>query len=344
MILNIHNIVSIRLNNESTSIRAFIGDELGYFLDSDAASDLADIDIFFVKRIDNLEDFIDISDTLKYFKNTICCKYGGGHISIKCFDDNCSKMELYIEESVDSFWVLYVIEKLLMIILPMKGFLLMHASASVRNNIEATMYTGSKASGKTENVLKDVDSGCEFIGDEFIIADQNANCYCYPRRVNIHKFNTNRYWMILRKKILSEILNLRSLNSALPVFPARSYIEVLVRLIIRRSRYKGYIRLSIFDYLSQAVISSKAKIGKLIIFDNMKNSIESDSELIQYLHNSNMAEYFRRIEQDILMSIVDKNVKKIPLAKYVKKSMAIHDQILSEFVHSIDNFEILKKS
>mgnify|MGYP001223720098 FL=1 len=191
MILNIHNIVSIRLNNESPFIRAFIGDELGYFIDSD--SNLADMDIFFVKRIENLEDFTDISDSLKYFKNTICCKYGGGYISIKCFDDNCSKVELYIEESVDSFWVLYVIEKLLMIILPMKGFLIMHASASVRNNMEATMYTGFKASGKTENVLKDVDNGCEFIGDEFIIVDQNANCYCYPRRVNIHKFNTNRY-------------------------------------------------------------------------------------------------------------------------------------------------------
>ena len=340
MILNIHNIVSIRLNNESPFIRAFIGDELGYFIDSDPDSDLADIDIFFVKRIDNLEDFIDISDTLKYFKNTICCKYGGGHISIKCFDDNCSKMELYIEESVDSFWVLYVIEKLLMIILPMKGFLIMHASASVRNNMEATMYTGFKASGKTENVLKDVDNGCEFVGDEFIIVDQNANCYCYPRRINIHKFNTNRYWMILSKKILSEILNFRSFK----------YIEVLVRNIIRGSRYKGYIRLSIFDYLSHTVISNNAKIGKLIICNNRKmsshvfNSIESSSKLIQYLYNNNMDEYFNRIEKDLLMSIVDKNIKKTPLAKYVKKSMAIHDQILSEFVHSIDNFEVLKKS
>ena len=122
MILNIHNIVSIRLNNEPRSIRTFIGDELGYFVDSD--SDLSDIDIFFVKKINNLEDFIDISDSLKYFNNTICFKYGGGHISIKCFDDNCLKVEVYVEESVDSFWVLYLIEKLLMIILPIKGFLI----------------------------------------------------------------------------------------------------------------------------------------------------------------------------------------------------------------------------
>jgi len=337
-----HNIVSIRLNNESPSIRAFIGDELGYFIDSDSDSDsdLADIDIFFVKKINNLEDFTNISDSLKYFKNTICFKYGGRHITIKCFDDNCSKVEVYVEEFVDSFWVLYLIEKLLMIILPIKGLLIMHASASVRNNMEATMYTGFKASGKTENVLKDVDSGCEFIGDEFIIVDQNANCYCYPRRVNIHKYNTNRYWMILRKKILSEILNFRSLK----------YIEILMRHIIRGSRYKGYIRLSIFDYLSHAVICNNAKIGKLIICDNRKdssrvfNSIELSSKLIQYLHNNNIGEYIGRLEKDLLMSILDKNIKKAPIAKYVKKSMAIHDQILSEFVHSIDNFEVLKKS
>ena len=90
MILNIHNIVSIRLNNESPFIKAFIGDELGYFIDSDPDSDLADIDIFFVNRIDNLEDITDISDTLKYCKNTIFFKYGGGYISINCLDDNCS--------------------------------------------------------------------------------------------------------------------------------------------------------------------------------------------------------------------------------------------------------------
>ena len=44
------------------------------------------------------------------------------------------------------------------------------------------------------------------------------------------------------------------------------------------------------------------------------------------------------------MNIVDENIKKTSIAKYVKKSMAIHDQILSEFVHSIDNFKVLKKS
>ena len=66
--------------------------------------------------------------------------------------------------------------------------------------------------------------------------------------------------------------------------------------------------------------------------------------MIQYLHNNNMGEYFSRIEKDLLMSISDKNIKKTSIAKHVRKSMAIHDQILSEFVHSIDNFEILKKS
>jgi len=334
MILNIHNIVSIRLNNESPSIRAFIGDELGYFIDPDQDPDLADIDIFFVNRIDNLEDFTDISDTLKYCKSTICFKHGGGHISIKCFDDNCSKMEVYVEESVDSFWVLYLIEKLLMITLPTKGFFIMHASASVNKKLEGTMYVGFPSAGKTKRVLKDVDSGCEFIGDEFIIVDQNANCYCYPRRVNIHKYNTNKYWMILRKKILSEIFNLRSIK----------YIRILASHIIRGSRYKGYIRLGIFDYLSHTVISNNAKISKLIIFDDRKNSIKSVSELIQYLHNNNLGEYIFRIETDLLTSILDKNIKKMSIANHVRKSMANHDQILSEFVLSIDNFEMLKKS
>ncbi len=329
MILNIHNIVKIRLNNELCSIGTFIEDELGYFIDSDSDSDSIDIDIFFVKKINNL----------KYFENIICFQYGGGHISIQCFDDNCSKVEVSVEESVDSFWVLYLIEKLLMIILPIKGFIIMHASASVGDNMEATIYTGFKATGKTESVLKDVDSGCEFIGDEFIIVDENANCYCYPRRVNIHKYNTNKYWMILGKKILSEILNFRSFK----------YIEIFARHIIRGSRYKGYIRLSIFDYSPQTIIRNNAKIVKLVVYDDKKdnclafNSIESVSELIQFLHNNNMGEYFSRVEKDLLISAVDKNIKKTPIAKCVEKSIVIHDQILTKFVHSVNNFAILTK-
>jgi hypothetical protein len=248
-------------------------------------------------------------------------------------------VEAYVEESVDNFWVLYLIEKLLMIILPIKGFLIMHASAAVSNNMEATIYTGFKATGKTESVLRDVDSGCEFIGDELIIVDENANCYCYPRKINIHKYNSNKYWMILGKKILAEILNFRSLK----------YIEILAKHIIRGSRYKGYIRLSIFDYSAQTIIRNNAKITKLTIYDNKKgncrafNSIESTSELIQFLHNNNMGEYFSRVEKDLLISIVDKNIKKTPMAKYVKKSIAIHDQILTRFVQSVDNFEMLTK-
>ena len=338
MILNIHNIVNIRLNNESRSIRTFIKDELGYFIDSD--SNLADIDIFFVKKINNLKDFTDISDSLKYFKNTICLQYGGGFMSIQCFDDNCSKVEAYVEESVDNFWVLYLIEKLLMVILPTKGYIFMHASASTNNNMEATIYTGFQSAGKTKNVLEDIDQGDEFLGDELIIVDKDANCYCYPRRINIHKFNTNKYWRIFGKRILSEVLNLRPLK----------YIEMLMRHAIRGKSYRGYIRLSIFESSLKAVISNNARIVKLVLFDNKENdclafnSIESQSELTQYLLNSNLGEYFSRIEKNLLIGIVDENIQKISLSKCVKKSTALHTQILAKFITSVDKIEILTKS
>jgi len=329
MVINIHNIVNIRLNNEPHYVESFIKDELGYFVNSNLCS--VDIDIFFVKKIPDIVSCTSISGSLQFYKDSILIKYGGGRVSFKFSDIDFPKVEVCAEESIDSFCILHLIEKLIMLILPMKGYLMLHASATSDGNNGVSIYTGFQMAGKTKNALSDVEMGREFMGDEFVIVDSNANCYCYPRMVNINKYNTDKYWLILGKKILTGLWNFNLLK----------YLEVLAKHFIIGKKYKGHIRLNISSIFEQVVIKNTDKVTKLIICSGkdslcLFNSEDSTSEVINFLYKNNMSEFFNRIEKDLLLSLLDKDIQKTLVAKYVKKSISSHSKILEKFINSVE--------
>jgi hypothetical protein len=90
------------------------------------------------------------------------------------------------ERDISEWAIFLIIEKMMQIKFIERGYWFLHASGIEENN-EGRVYSSLHNGGKTQWVLKKIQEGAGFLGDDIVIADRKGYIYAYPRRVNIKK-------------------------------------------------------------------------------------------------------------------------------------------------------------
>ena len=82
--------------------------------------------------------------------------------------------------------------------LPTENKTLLHASSAVIKG-KAFVYCGWSHSGKTNGLLKCLEKGGEYLGDDKVIMDRNGKIHPYPLRINLFGYNFDANpWLIER--------------------------------------------------------------------------------------------------------------------------------------------------
>jgi hypothetical protein len=107
-------------------------------------------------------------------------------------NDFRSDEEIMADHILDSF-----VEPFLYYRLPSKGYSLVHGSAV--SNGTGILFYGLSNVGKTTMALQMVKEGCEFLGDDFVILNENGRLLSYPKRVNVEAHHLDAYPELIQK-------------------------------------------------------------------------------------------------------------------------------------------------
>ena len=325
--LNIHDFMVIKLSNMPLNITEFINNELGYFVVNKANS--CDVNINFVDKLKSKDKFRKTTNKLSYYSNKIRfeCDRGALILSLESITEyEClPKLNVSVENTVGKFYVLYIIEKIIMFLLPLRGGVVMHASAYA-NKEKCEIYISYQGGGKTKKVLNEVYNGADFIGDDLVIIDGYGNLYCYPRRINIHKFNISNYWEIFflmwYRKLFSKSFYM--------------YLIMFIKHVLYKQNFLGYIRLSLSEIFKNKtiVIAREKKCDNLLIFNyDFNKTINDNDRLSQFIMSNNLFELTSRIQNEVISSFIDSDSLNEEIKIYTKKSIISHRSILNSFIN-----------
>ena len=123
--------------------------------------------------------------------------YQGGRAAIPLKQTKNVIIE-YEKDTSPSFLFNTIFPPLLRRHLPTENKTLLHASSAVLNE-KAFVYCGWSHSGKTNGLLKCLEKGGKYLGDDKVIMDIDGKIHPYPLRINLFGYNFDANpWLIKR--------------------------------------------------------------------------------------------------------------------------------------------------
>jgi len=263
--INIHNLVGVGLDNSTAKINSFIKEEFFNFVQNQKLK--KNILIKFKSKITipknifrlNKNFYYDPKLKIFYFiKNNKILSYNiSGYFKDKIF--------IEIEKDFNKWFILYIIENTIYVLLSKKKFCMLHAGAVKKGN-SSNIILGPQGSGKTFYALDKIKEGYSFLGDEYILLNDKGICSSFPRPINFKKFHQNHYHEAFYYKWKS----LRNLEKF------KWFFKQIIKTFLLRADWQPMIRLRIGRVYPKTKIVIKTKINKIILkFGNKKKISKS---------------------------------------------------------------------
>ena len=198
------------------------------------------------------------------------------------------------------WFILYLIENSLYILMGRKNFCMLHAGA-IKKKQNAQLIFGPQGTGKTYEILKKINYGYDFLGDEYVFINNSKKCLAYPRKVNFKKYHEpyyklafTRYW--------------HSINFNEKLFLTKEFLKTL----LFRSNWKPLIRLKIRKVFPRVSIVRYAYINSVISKFNFAINNKNKTKLIKHLITDIQYEMLNRFKIPVscFKKINDKFMKK----------------------------------
>jgi len=327
---NIHNKVSIIVNDPSDEISIFLEQELNEF--SVSSLEKIDVEINFVKKIKIPISSIKLLKDF-YYDNQKKCLFlerDGKLISYYIDKFNDGYININVEYGFSKWFILYAIEKSLYVLMGRKKCCMLHAGAIVENG-KATVISALQAGGKTLQIINEVSNGAEFLGDDLIFVTENGECLSHPRRVNFNQFHGKHY--DIASKIHWESLHL--LNKIKWVFSKEK-----IKSLISSSCLRPTIRMSLSSiytsiHLPKRVIVDNVLIKIHALSENHKASMWSDSEYCNFLLENMRYEVTSHITPYISSLIACNDKYIVDISSYINDIEEERKRILLCFLGSV---------
>ena len=268
---SIHNIINIRLINPTSHVVAFVDDELDHFCQ--AASQEADVEIEFVNKIDVPDPVVYILRDMAYCEGRLYLEWKEGVVCFPVRDFVANQaVRVKAEKTISGWTTLLIIEKVLSFKAIEKGYCMMHSLCLLEDN-GIVLYGGMQGAGKTKLALKKLSAGSQFLGEEYVFMNSAGVAFCYPRGINVHRYQEEEYFRLrynpyLAKEIKRDIRKQTCLNTIrCLVYPVRSVRE---RVEMRISG-KRFIRANVRKLFPDLKIVESGQINKIVVFMKGRN-------------------------------------------------------------------------
>lgn len=153
-----------------------------------------------------------ISQNTKLTKEGILffCKEGG--VMVKCTEGH---YDLKVSSKLNPFKLFWILERILMLTLPSKGYAIVHASSYILND-RTELTFGLQGAGKSKRLHSKLKLNADYIADDLAIVDTKGMVYYYSRRMSIHpyltdvfsKYKNSNFKVFVKYHFFYQILNL----------------------------------------------------------------------------------------------------------------------------------------
>ena len=268
--INIHNIIGIKIKNPSIEIRKFFKEEFYNFIQHKN-----------IKRniLINFKDKIVLPKNIKKLQNnffydlkfkTFYMKKEGKILSYNLSSYFKNQILVNVEKGFNIWFILYVIENTIYLLISKKKICMLHAGA-VKKNKTSHIILGPQGSGKTLYTLNKINEGYSFLGDEYVFLKRDAECLSFPRAINFKKFHNKHYKLAFK-------YNWNSLKVSKKI---QWIFKQLLKTMLLRPNWKPMIRLRLGKVYPHIKIINKTKINKIIFNFQNKRKI-SNKKLYSY--------------------------------------------------------------
>lgn len=339
LLFSIHNIFNVLLINPSVKIGNFIKDELWYFERNELEN--ITLEIEFVAKIDTPEEFIYLQKNCVYSDGCLYLMTEGGKLYIPIKEIADSKINAKAERNLSEWVVLHLIEKLMSLKIIEKGCSMLHALC-VEEEGDINLYAGLQGVGKTKLALRKLRNGAKFLGEEYVIVNRNSTVFCYPRGMNVHRFQEEEYYKLRYNTCLSKQINRESfflylLGILRIIFSPMKRIR---RMIDARLNGKKIFRVNVKSLYPDVQIVESGQLNNILVFFKghlpllFKNSWEEE-RYIHFLAINNNIERLESISQciDSFWAYGDQYSNK--LQKYLNRMLLEERKIIGDALRKL---------
>lgn len=269
--INLHNLIGVEVKNSPLLVKKFLKEEFFHFIQNKNIKQ--NINIVFKDKIIVPQNSIRLKKNFYYHPElkTFYLRKDNKILSYNLNSYFKSKIFIKIEKDFNIWFILYVIENTLYLLLSKKKICMLHAGAVKKNN-SSYIFFGPQGSGKTLYTLNKIKQGYSFLGDEYILLNKNGDCLSFPRAVNFKKFHNKHYKLAFNYKW----------NSLKISEKLKWFFKQIIKTIILRPDWKPMIRIRIGKVYPKTIITRKTKINNIIFNFKNKGKIHGRVLILKY--------------------------------------------------------------